>query len=81
MKYIIIMLLTLVTGCSTIERAIDGAAQANDKALNTAHFTVCNGASIGSIRRKFNTPELSELWRKLCEDKQGFTPALTTVKE
>ena len=78
MKSLTVIIFTLaITGCSTIESAIGRAAEVNDNALDTAHFTVCNGASIGSIRRKFNTPELAELWRKLCEEKQGFTPVLT----
>ena len=54
--------------------AIDKAAQANDEALKAAEFTVCQGASVGSVKRRFNTDELSKLWRKLCDQEQGFTP-------
>lgn len=74
MKALIIFLLLLTSGCSILERGVEKAAEANDKALSTAKFTICNGASIGSVKRRFNTPELAELWRKLCEENQGFTP-------
>jgi len=74
MKTLIIFLLLLTTGCSILGQGIEKAAEVNDKALDAAQFTICNGASIGSIKRRFNTPELAKLWREICEEKQGFTP-------
>lgn len=62
------------TGCSTLESALGTLADANDESLKAAEFTVCHGASVGSIRRRFNTPELAELWQKMCTEQQGFRP-------
>lgn len=73
MKRIILVAL-LTTGCSSFDFGLDKAAEINDEALKAAEFTVCHGASIGSIRRRFNTPELAELWQKMCVEQQGFKP-------
>lgn len=76
MKKLLTILVTLIffTGCETLGLVTDKAAKMNDEALKSAEFTICNGASVGSVRRRFDTPELAELWRKMCQEQQGFKP-------
>lgn len=71
---ILTVLITVLTmsGCSLVGSGVEKAAQANDEALKAAEFTICQGASIGSIRRKFDTPEKAEMWKSLCKENQDF---------
>ena len=73
-KTLITLLIFLMTGCSALQGIADKGAKVNDEVLKAAEFSICNGASIGSIKRRFNTPELAKLWRELCKENQGFTP-------
>jgi len=73
-KFLVLIVLLSLTGCSVLDLAIGKAAKVNDEALKAAEFSICNGASVGSVKRRFNTPKLAKLWRELCEEKQGFTP-------
>lgn len=68
----IFILLVLLSGCTVVKSGITTAAKVNDKALTSALFTLCKGVSIGSIRRKFDTEELSEVWNQMCKENQGF---------
>lgn len=61
-------------GCSTIERIADYGAAANDEAVDTSVFTLCQAASIGSIRRKFDTQDKVETWQNLCSVEKEFKP-------
>lgn len=76
MKSLITVLIAILvlSGCETLGVVVNQASKVNDEALKTAEFTICNGASVGSIRRRFNTPELAEIWRQVCEEQQGFKP-------
>jgi len=58
-------LLIGLTGCSTTAEIVERGADANDAALNAAVFTICHGASIGSVRRKFGAR--MEAWQGLCQ--------------
>lgn len=69
----LIIILTL-TGCSTVSRFAGIAASTNDDAVTTAKFTLCNAASVGSIKRQFDTPEKVQTWKELCNDKTDFEP-------
>jgi hypothetical protein len=73
-KLIVLLAVLILSGCAVLDPLIGKAAKVNDGALKAAEFSICNGASIGSVKRRFNTPELAKLWRELCEEKQGFTP-------
>lgn len=57
---------TLLIGCETIQPAIDRGAQANDAAVDASIFALCQGASIGSIRREFR--DRPDVWLMLCGD-------------
>jgi len=65
---------TILSGCAGISSIVDRAANINDKALEAAEFSICQGASIGSVKRRFNTPELARLWQDFCREGQGFIP-------
>lgn len=71
---IAIIVLLSVSGCSTIQKLTDYAAAANDEAVTSAEFTICNAASVGSIKRKFNTADKVKTWKELCNDKTDFEP-------
>lgn len=64
----------LIGGCSTIKRVTGLAASTNDEAVSTAKFTLCNAASVGSIKRQFDTPEKVQTWKELCNDQTDFEP-------
>lgn len=62
-----------MSGCA-LKSFVDKAAKVNDDVLKAAEFSICKGASIGSVKRRFNTPELAKLWKDFCQEEQGFTP-------
>jgi hypothetical protein len=68
-----LLLIPLLAGCAS-DVMISRAAGANDSALDGAVFMVCNGASVGSVRRRFGTEEQAQIWRELCEQHQGWKP-------
>ena len=82
MKLIALAFAALLAGCGTspqmtlaTEQAMVIAAGVNDEMLNAAEFTICYGASIGSIRRRFGDPERSQVWQDLCNPADDFIPS------
>lgn len=73
MKKIILLAAMGLSGCVSVGEVVDTAADANDQAVGAAEFTICNGASVGSIRRSFNTPERIQAWKTLCMKENGFS--------
>jgi len=68
MKTVIILTtLILLTGCSSIISAVVKVAEINDEALKSAEFTICNGASVGSVERRYNSKELLQARKVICE--------------
>lgn len=61
----------ILTGCSA-SPVIQRAADANDRAVSAAEFTICYGASVGSIRRAF--AHRQDVWELLCSADNDFTP-------
>ena len=59
----LLVYLGITSGCSLDNFARKGA-EYNDKAVTAAKFTLCWGASIGSIRREFGDDP--EVWKLLC---------------
>lgn len=59
-----------LAGCGTTAEIVERGADANDAALNAAVFTICSGASIGSVRRKFG--DRMEAWTTLCQTEEEF---------
>lgn len=82
MKLILALIFAaLLAGCSSsptltvvTEQAAAIDARTNDDLLDTAEFINCEGASIGSIRRKFGDPERSQVWQDLCNPADDFAP-------
>jgi len=66
MKWALMFAAFCLSGCATIGTAVEKGADANDSAVQAAEFTLCQGASVGSIRRAFGTRP--EIWRELCAD-------------
>ena len=54
-----------LVGCTTTAEVVDKAADANDAAIRAAEFTICYGASVGSIRRAYGEREAE--WRTFCQ--------------
>lgn len=71
---IVVMSLLSLSGCTTISRIVDYGASANTEAVEASVFTICEGASVGSIRREFDTPEKVDVWKRLCSSEGVFTP-------
>lgn len=66
MRILIILMLLLLSGCSTAGRILDAGGEINDSALVAAEATICRAASIGSILRKYDTEEKARAWKELC---------------
>ena len=84
MRLIALTFAALLAGCSTspqmtvaTEQATAIGAALNDDILDAAEFTICYGASVGSIRRRFGDPERSDVWQALCNLKDDFAPVRT----
>jgi uncharacterized lipoprotein YajG len=56
----------LLSSCAAIQPTISKLSFANDAAIAAAELTICQAASIGSIQRRFNTPELAQAWKIFC---------------
>lgn len=72
MKNIMLALILLVlTGCGTVRmvrgEVADRSADAADQSLETAIWGVCEGATIGALRRKYSREELLEILDR-CPD-------------
>jgi len=75
MKYLLLIpLLILLSSCSMLSGMVDKVSEINDEALNTAEFTICHGATVGSIRRHYGSPEKSKIWAELCNSVDDFNP-------
>lgn len=63
---LVIMVVLLVTGCTTMSKLLGLAGDVNDSALASAEITICRAASIGSVIRRYDTREKAEAWAELC---------------
>jgi uncharacterized protein YceK len=72
--FLIAVCISLLSGCSAVMRIVDYGAAANTTAVKSSIFTLCDAASIGSIRREFATAEKVEVWKRLCDEKTDFEP-------
>lgn len=68
----IILISFLLSGCGSLNGIVERGAELNDTAVKSAKFTLCQGASVGSIKREFDTAEEAKLWNELCRTEQGF---------
>lgn len=66
-----IAMATLLSGCASLDVAVNRGAEANDAAVSASIFCLCNGCSVGSVRRYFR--EDPALWTDLCLDNFEFT--------
>lgn len=64
---LIVVLSAALSGCSTIAQITDKAANVNDEALVAAEFTICSAASVGAVQRRYNTQELIEARKVICD--------------
>ena len=72
---LLIWIMASVNGCASyVDRAVDKAAQVSDEALNAAEFTICKGASVGSVRRHYGSPDKARIWAALCNSTDVFSP-------
>ena len=65
-KLVLVICVFLVSGCSMLGKAVDVGSEVNDKALVTSEVTICRAASVGSVLRRYNTPEKAKAWITLC---------------
>ena len=76
MKCLILIVVLLVTSCSTINQVLGVAGSVNDKALIASETTICKVASVASVLRRYNTPEKARAWLELCVDKDIAPPVI-----
>lgn len=63
---VLVVSVFLLSGCATMNKALQWAAAVNDTALDSAEDLQCNRASIRSIRERFNTPEKVRAYNLIC---------------
>lgn len=56
-----------VSACSILDSIAEKGAEANDESIKISLFALCQGASVGSIKRQFNTAELVKIYNELCK--------------
>jgi len=66
--FILLVLLVLLSGCSTLSTVVNKGAEVNDKALIGAETTICQGASVGAVERRYKTDELKESRQVICDN-------------
>jgi len=63
-------LITLCSGCAEIASMRSAVAKygadASDQTLETAIWTMCQGSSVGAIKRRFKTEAEQEAYEALC---------------
>jgi len=67
MKYLILVLIVVISGCSVVAGLADKGAELNNEALVSAEFVICSGASVGAIERHYKTKELLEARKVICD--------------
>lgn len=75
MKFLTIaclLLLLTLPGCAQLGPLVNRGAEANDRAVQAAEFTICNAASVGSIRRAYG--DRVSVWQDLCARGGEFAP-------
>jgi len=71
---LLVLLLMLASGCAGIMEIKAKGAEVMDDAVAAAEITLCEGASVGAIRRRFNSPESAATWRRLCAERGSWGP-------
>jgi hypothetical protein len=74
--FVVAIMMSVVFGCSSmggyVNTAVSRGVELNDGAVTAAEFTLCYGASVGSIRRSFGTPARAKVWTDLCNYTDDF---------
>jgi len=74
-KLIIVSLLVpFLFACIDVNQIREDGADAMDVVVQGAENVICRDASVGAIKRKFNTKEKAQLWTELCKENSGWTP-------
>lgn len=79
MRLLVIMVFTLLSGCSYLGIAQTAAgqygAEISDSARDRAEFMLCRGITVGSwIRRFGDSADLANAWRTLCSEQIKQVP-------
>lgn len=74
MKILVLGLCVALSGCTAAAGLVEKAADVNDEAIRSAEFTICSGASIGAVRRQYDTTDKVAAWRKLCLKDESDAP-------
>jgi len=61
-----LLFVLFISGCAGLGSIIAKGADANDALVNGSIKGMCDVYSVGSIKRKFPTKELRELYNKMC---------------
>ncbi len=75
MKHLIVLVAVLLVGaCAEFAAFRSGVAEhgadAADQTLDAAVWTMCNGISVGAVKRRFKTPEERAAYNVLCPQEE-----------
>lgn len=74
MKYLIIIGVLLLAGCSQIGKARDIAEKVRYRAAFESVDYICNLAAVGAVSEMFDTPEKREAYTVICRSKKRTLP-------
>jgi len=67
MKVILILLCLVMGGCAALDTVKSKGAEMSDAMIESSLWNICYAASVGSVRRKFNTPDDIRRYNELCK--------------
>ena len=67
-KIILLIAVSIMAGCSTFDQSVrPKVAAVYDRALESAETTICNDASVGSVKRRYwGSKERAREWANIC---------------
>ncbi len=67
-KWLFLVAGLLISGCTSLDRAVVGGAKAADRVLSTAEWTLCEAATRGSLKRRYGISiERAEAYKEFCD--------------
>ena len=66
----IVLMGTVLTGCSYAGLISQKGAEASDEVLRDAIWTMCSAVPVGAVKRRINTEELAKAYDVICASKE-----------
>ena len=58
---------SMLTGCAALDMVKSKGAELSDEMIETSIWNICQAATVGSVRRKFKTPEDIRIYNEMCK--------------